>query len=900
MNVDRRFAGGTPRATMTRSKRAALLLGCAWLTAGVALADDPPYLNLEKSFEERAADLVARMTLEEKVAQLQNDAPAIPRLGVPKYEWWNEALHGVARAGSATVFPQAIALAATFDTHLMSEVAQVISDEGRAKHHEFARRDQRHRYQGLTFWSPNINIFRDPRWGRGQETYGEDPFLTARMGVEFVKGLQGDDPHYRKLDATAKHYAVHSGPEADRHYFDVHPSEEDLWETYLPAFQALVQEAKVKSVMGAYNRLYGASASASELLLEDILREKWGFDGYVVSDCDSIEDIFKYHKIVKTPEQAAALGIKNGTELNCGKTYAALVNAVKQGLITEAEIDASLVNLMKTRFELGMFDPPERVRWANIPYSVNQSPEHDWLARRAAQSSMVLLKNSGVLPLSKDIGTIAVVGPTADEVMSLLGNYYGTPAAPVTILQGIRQAVGKNTKVLYSRGADLVEGREEPRAAPTIEPAHLRPAAGATEQGLKGEYFNNRDLSGTPVMSRVDQRISFRWDRGGPIDDLISRGEFPADAIGSDNFSVRWTGQLVPPVSGRYELSVGANDGFRLFVNGKQVIESWDLSARVTSKSVFVNLEAGKPVDVRLEYFEDIRDAEVRFGWRLPGSKPPLEEALEAARAADVVVFVGGLTGDVEGEEMKVNYPGFAGGDRTDLRLPGSQRKLLEALHKTGKPVVAVLTAGSALAVDWAQTNLPAILVAWYPGQRGGNAVADVLFGDANPAGRLPVTFYKANEKMPRFDDYNMQNRTYRYFKGEPLYPFGHGLSYTSFEYSDLKLDRSQAGAKDEITATLRVKNVGSRTGDEVVQLYVRPVNAKQMRAIKELRGIERFTLRPGESREVSFTLNPEKDITYYDTARDTYAVAAGAYEIELGASSADIRLKAPLQVSAQ
>lgn len=895
MKVDREFAGGKMRAT-----RATVLLSCAWLTAGVALAEEPLYRNLEKSFEERAADLVSRMTLEEKVAQLQNDAPAIPRLGVPKYEWWNEALHGVARAGSATVFPQAIGLAATFDTKLMSEVAEVISDEGRAKHHEFARRDQRHRYQGLTFWSPNINIFRDPRWGRGQETYGEDPYLTARMGVEFVKGLQGADPHYRKLDATAKHYAVHSGPEADRHYFDVHPSEQDLWETYLPAFQALVQEAKVKSVMGAYNRVYGASASASELLLEDILRDKWGFDGYVVSDCDSIEDIFKYHKIVETPEQAAALGIKNGTELNCGKTYTALVNAVKQGLITEQEIDASLVNLMKTRFELGMFDPPERVRWANIPYSVNQSAEHDWLARRAAQSSIVLLKNTGVLPLSKDIGTIAVVGPTADEVMSLLGNYYGTPAAPVTILQGIREAVGENTKVLYSRGADLVEGREEPRAAPTIEPAHLRSAAGSSEQGLKGEYFSSRDLSGTPVLSRVDQRISFRWDRGGPIDELIARGEFPADAIGSDNFSVRWTGQLVPPVSGRYELSVGANDGFRLFVDGKRVIESWDLTPRVISKSAFVNLEAGKPVDVRLEYFDDIRDAEVRLGWRLPGSKPPLEEALEAARAADVIVFVGGLTGDVEGEEMKVNYPGFAGGDRTDLRLPGSQRKLLEALHKTGKPVVAVLTAGSALAVDWVQANLPAILVAWYPGQRGGNAVADVLFGDANPAGRLPVTFYKANEKMPRFDDYNMQNRTYRYFKGEPLYPFGHGLSYSSFEYSDLKLDRSQAGAKDEVTVTLRVKNVGSRTGDEVVQLYVRPVDAKSMRAIKELRGIERFMLRPGESREVSFKVKPENDITYYDTARDGYAVAAGAYEIELGASSADIRLKAPLQVLAQ
>jgi beta-glucosidase len=712
--------------------------------------------------------------------------------------------------------------------------------------------------------------------------------------------LQGDDPYYRKADATAKHYAVHSGPEADRHHFDVHPSERDLWETYLPAFKALVQEAHVKSVMGAYNRVYGASASASELLLEDILREKWGFDGYVVSDCDSIEDIYKYHKIVKTPEEAAALGIKNGTELNCGTTYAALTNAVQQGLITEGEIDAALTNLMKTRFELGMFDPPERVRWANIPYSVNQSAEHDWLARRAAQSSIVLLKNAGVLPISKDVGTIAVIGPTADEVMSLLGNYYGTPAAPVTVLQGIREAVGPNTKVLYSRGTDLVEGREEPRAAPLIEPAYLRPSAGSSQQGLKAEYFNSPDLSGTPVLTRIDQRVSFRWDRGGPIDDLIARGEFPSDAIGSDYFSARWSGQLEPPVSGRYELSVGGNDGFRLYVNGRALLESWEPTPRVTSKSASIDLEAGKAYDVKLEYFDDIRDAEVRLGWRLPGAKPPFDAALDAARAADVVVFVGGLTGDVEGEEMRVSYPGFAGGDRTDLRLPGTQRKLLEALHKTGKPVVLVLTAGSAMAVDWAQANLPAILMAWYPGQRGGNAVADVLFGNVNPAGRLPVTFYKANEKLPPFDDYTMANRTYRYFKGEPLYPFGHGLSYTKFEYSDLKLDRSQIGAQDTVTATLQVKNVGARAGEEVVQLYVRPVDATQMRSLKELRGIERFALRPGETREVSFTLTPERDITYWDTERDTYAVAAGSYEIQLGASSADIRVKAPLRISAQ
>jgi Beta-glucosidase-related glycosidases len=876
------------------------LFGLAWVAfVTPAVAEQPAYLDPNKSFKERAADLVARMTLEEKVAQLQNDAPAIPRLGVPKYEWWNEALHGVARAGSATVFPQAIGLAATFDTKLMREVATAISDEARAKHHEFAAREQRNRYQGLTFWSPNINIFRDPRWGRGQETYGEDPFLTSLMGVEFVKGLQGNDPLYRKVDATAKHFAVHSGPEADRHHFDVHPSERDLWETYLPAFQALVQDAKVKSVMGAYNRVFGESASASQFLLIDVLRKRWGFDGYVVSDCDSIEDIYKYHKIVATPEEAAALGIKYGTNLNCGTTYAALLNAVKQGLVTEAQIDEMLTSLMVTRFELGMFDPPERVRWQNIPYSVNQSPEHDWLARRAARASLVLLKNDGILPLSRDIGTIAVIGPTADEVMSLLGNYYGTPAAPVTILQGIREAVGPNTKVLYARGADLVEGREEPRAAPVIEPTYLRPEPGSNEQGLKGEYFNNPDLAGTPVLTRVDKRISFRWDRGGPIDDLIARGEYPSEAIPSDYFSVRWTGQLLPPVSGKYEISAGANDGVRVYLDGKLILDKWELTPRTTSKSVTVTLEAGKAYDLRVEYFDDIRDAEVRLGWRLPGAKPPLEEALAAARAADVIVFVGGLTGDVEGEEMKVDYPGFAGGDRTDLRLPGSQRKLLEALHKTGKPIVLVLTTGSALAIDWAKQNVPAILVAWYPGQRGGNAVADVLFGDANPSGRLPVTFYKEREKLPPFEDYSMDGRTYRYFKGEPLYPFGHGLSYTKFEYSDLKLDRTQAGANDTITATLTVKNVGERAGEEVVQLYVRPVDAKDMRAIKELRGIEKIALYPGEARTVTFTLEPQRHITYWDTERDAYRVAAGRYEIEVGASSTDIRLRAPLLVAA-
>jgi len=878
----------------------ASLVAALTIAAPALAADDPVYRDTSRSFEERAADLVSRMTVEEKIAQLQNDTPAIARLGIPSYEWWNEARHGVARSGAATVFPQAIGLAATFDTHLMHEVATVIGDEGRAKHHEAERRGQRARYQGLNFWSPNINIFRDPRWGRGQETYGEDPFLTSRMGVEFVKGLQGEDPRYVKVGATAKHYAVHSGPEATRHFFDVHPSERDLYETYLPAFRALVQEGHVTAVMAAYNRVNGDSASASPRLLGDILRKDWGFQGYIVSDCDSVEDIFKEHKIVPTAEEASALALKSGLDLDCGKTYAALAGALRQGLVTAAQIDISLRRLMVARMRLGMFDPPEKVRWAQTPYKVNQAPEHDRLARRAAQSSIVMLKNGRVLPLSRRVGTIAVIGPTADEIMSLLGNYYGTPAAPVTVLQGIRAAVSPNTKVLYSRGTDLVEGREEPRAAPVIESRYLRPAAGASGQGLKGEYFRGREFKGEPVLTRTDARVAFRWDRGGPTDDLVAQGQLPAArALGGDDFCIRWTGQLLAPATGRYELTVGANDGFRLVIDGKPLIDNWELNPRLQSKSAMIDLQAGKAYDIRLEYFEDIRDAEVRLAWRLPGAKPPEEEALDAARAADVIVFVGGLTGDVEGEEMKVSFPGFAGGDRTDLRLPSSQQKLLESLQATGKPIVLVLTGGSALAVDWAKKNVEAILVAWYPGQRGGTAVADVLFGDVSPAGRLPVTFYKESEQLPAFDDYNMRGRTYRYFEGEPLFPFGYGLSYTQFEYSGLTVDRASiTSAAQEVRVSFNVKNVGKRQGEEVPQLYVRATAPREPRALKDLRGIDRFALKPGETRRVSFTLVPGRDFTHYDVANKRYAVDNGSYEIQLGASSSDIRLKTTVTVN--
>ncbi|HEY2942590.1 MAG TPA: glycoside hydrolase family 3 C-terminal domain-containing protein, partial [Vicinamibacteria bacterium] len=688
------------------------------------------------------------------------------------------------------------------------------------------------------------------------------------------------------------HFAVHSGPEPDRHRFDARPSERDLFETYLPAFRALVQEGKVASVMGAYNRVNGESASASPRLLGDILRRAWGFDGYVVSDCGAIDDVYRGHQIVPTPEAAAALGVRNGCDLECGSTYRSLTSALAQGLIAEKDVDTAVQRLMRARFQLGMFDPPERVPYARIPYSVNQSPEHDRLARRMAQESIVLLKNEGVLPLSPGVKTIAVIGPNADEVMTLLGNYYGTPARPVTVLAGIRNGVGPGTKVVYARGADLVEGRPDPRAIPAIDSSFLRAGAGDAPAGLRGEYFRGREPQGTPMLTRVDATVDFRWDRGSPTSDPVARGELPPDrALPDDDFSVRWTGQLRPPVSGRYELTVTGDDGFRLDVDGRRVIDEWTTASRARAKSVALDLEAGRAYGVRLEYFEASRDAEVRLGWRMPGAKDPFEEALAAARAADVVVFVGGLTGDVEGEEMRVSYPGFAGGDRTDIGLPATQDRLLRALHGTGKPLVLVLTAGSAIAVEWAQRNVPAIVVAWYPGQQGGNAVADVLLGKVSPAGRLPVTFYKSVDQLPPFADYDMKGRTYRYFEGEPLYPFGHGLAYTRFAYSDLRIGKAVVGPSEAVEASVSVKNTGSRAGEEVVQLYTRAVAPKVPMPLKQLRGFDRVSLKPGEARRVAFRLVPAADLSHYDVARQDFLVEPGEYEIQIGASSRDIRL---------
>ena len=662
----------------------------------------PAYLNPDLPVATRVDDLILRMTLDEKAGQMMNAAPGIPRLGIPEYDWWNECLHGVGRAGIATVFPQAIGLAATWNKDLLFRVATAISDEARAKHHDALRQDNHAIYYGLTFWSPNINIFRDPRWGRGQETYGEDPYLTARMGVAFIKGLQGDDPKYLKLVATPKHYAVHSGPEALRHEFDAQADERDLRETYLPHFKAAIVQGQAVSIMGAYNRTNGEACNASPTLLQKILRDEWGFQGYVVSDCGAIGDIYLHHKTAQTPEEASALAVRAGCDLECGATYRALANAVRQGLLPEADLDRSLRRLFTARMQLGMFDPPERVPYAKLPIEVNDCAEHKQLALDVARESMVLLKNAGdFLPLGKAaLKRVAVIGPNANDPLVLLGNYNGMPSSSVTPFEGIRDAL-PGAIVGYAKGCTI----------------------------------------------------------------------------------------------------------------------------------------AGK-------------------------STAGIAEAAELARGADLAVVCLGLSQQMEGEEGQeegVEAGAHSFGDRVSIDLPGVQEELLKAVHATGTPVVLVLLSGSAVAVNWADQNVPAILEAWYPGQAGGTAIADVLFGEYNPAGRLPVTFYKSASDLPAFEDYRMDGRTYRYFEGRPLYAFGHGLSFTTFAYANLKLDLDRITAGDSLMVSVDVTNTGQRAGDEIAQLYLTDVEGSTPRPSRFLAGFERVSLQPGESKTVTFTVKPEQ-----------------------------------------
>ncbi|HEV2671653.1 MAG TPA: glycoside hydrolase family 3 C-terminal domain-containing protein [Gemmatimonadales bacterium] len=857
--------------------------------AAALAAQTPDYQNTDLPFERRAADLVSRMTLQEKVSQMQDVAPAIDRLGIPAYNWWNEALHGVARAGLATSFPQAIGLAATWDDSLIFRMASVISDEARAKHHEYARQGARQRYQGLTFWSPNINLFRDPRWGRGQETYGEDPFLTGRLAVQFIRGMQGDDPKYLKTVATVKHFAVHSGPEPARHTFDAVVSERDLRESYLPHFEAGIREGGAYSLMCAYNRVLGSPACGSDLLLTSILRGEWGFSGYVVSDCGAINDIYERHKVAPTAAAAAALAVKTGTDLECGRVYASLLDAVKQGLITEQAIDTAVTRLFLARFRLGMFDPPDRVRWAQIPFSVLDQPAHRALARQVARESIVLLKNSAnLLPLKRDVGTIALIGPNADQWRMLLGNYNGIPADPVTPLRGVREAVSPRTRVLYALGSDLAVGF--PVLAPV--PAQvLSPAHGRGGRGLDVAYFSSRAMTGAPLFTGTDSTLDANWGEKAPRGDM-----------NVDDFGVRWTATLQPQHTGTYRLALVGTVKFQLYVDDSLLVQSvypthdGEFPDPRFAQSEPLRLEAGRRYHLRVDGEESYGEAELQLLWATPAEA--LEsEAVEIARRADVVVLCLGLTARLEGEEMRVAIDGFAGGDRTRIDLPAPQEHLLEHIAALGKPTVLVLMSGSALAVPWAQEHVPAILEAWYPGQAGGSAIADVLFGDYNPAGRLPVTFYRDVADLPPFEDYGMAGRTYRFFEGKPLYPFGYGLSYTRFRYDRLRVSSDTLRGADTLTVSVDVTNTGMRSGDEVVQLYVAYPDSRVPRPRRDLRGFGRVTLSPGETRTIAFPLSASA-LRYWDPEVHHWTVENGPVVVEIGTSSADIRLERTLTVS--
>jgi beta-glucosidase len=834
------------------------------------------YLNPDLPVERRVNDLVSRMSLEEKVSQMVDVAEEIPSLQIPEYNWWNEALHGVARAGVATVFPQAIGLAATWNTELMSRVADVISTEARAKHNEFVRHGDYGRYKGLTFWSPNINIFRDPRWGRGQETYGEDPYLTSRMGVAFVKGLQGSDPKYFKVIATPKHYAVHSGPEPDRHTFDAIINSHDLYDTYLPAFEACIKEGGAFSVMCAYNRFMGDACCGSPSLLQKILRDDWGFKGYIVSDCGAIRDIYQNHKIVENAPEAVSIAVKSGTDLNCGRVYSnALIDAVEQGLLTEEEIDVSVKRLFTARFKLGMFDPTEMVKYAQIPIEENDSEEHRQLSIRAAQESIVLLKNNNnTLPLSKEIKKIAVIGPTADSYQMLLGNYNGTPSKYVTLLEGIKNKTGNNTEVVYENGCNLVEeGTVIHNLSSDIlssEQGHLE---AGWRSGLKAEYFKNRNMEGMPFLTKTDPIDNVNWIFGAQIPNLWREPEY----------SIRWSGFLIAPATGEFDFTIKGDDGYRLYIDDTIIVEDWTEHNGATTKSNHIHLEEGKSYKIKIEYFklqgEVMNRPILSVHWEMM-DVDNYREAIELAKSSDVVIFIGGITAQLEGEEMRVNYEGFSGGDRTSLDLPKVQENLLKLLHATGKPVVLVLTSGSALSVNWAKENIPAILQTWYPGQEGGTALADVLFGDYNPSGRLPVTFYKSVDQLPPFKDYNMKGRTYRYFEGEPLFQFGYGLSYTKFIYDKLTFP-NEAKTGDDINVSVEVRNSGKIAGDEVVQLYVKDLDASVAVPIYSLQGFKRIHLKAGEKHVVNFKLNPKQlAVINKDTE---YFVEPGMFEISVG-----------------
>lgn len=824
-----------------------------------------PFMNPSLPMEKRVDDLLKRMTLEEKASQLVNQSRGIDRLGVPPYDWWSEALHGVA-SGVATVFPEPIGLAATFDPASIKEMGVAIGTEARAKYNMAIRKDERKIFEGIDFWSPNLNIFRDPRWGRGQETYGEDPFLTGRMGVAFVTGMQGDDPKYYRVITTPKHYAVHSGPEPSRHEIDVPVTKHDEEDTYLPAFRAAVVEGHAGSVMCVYNSVNGQPGCANDFLLKDTLRQKWGFKGYVVSDCDAVADIQRGHHYVRTEAEAAAVSLRAGTDNDCAdffalkapndhSDYQRYIDAVHEGLLTEGEVDVTMRRLLTARFRLGMFDPDSMVKYAQTPDSANDTAEHRELAHKLARESMVLLKNDGVLPLSPDVKKILVVGPLADSTRVLEGNYHGTASRYTTALDGIREQF-PGAQVVFEPGTNFLRN-------PVPVPASMLTHEG--EPGLKGEYFESPQLTGTAQVTRTDAAINF--DR---------RGSGATLPEGITKSYIRWTGEFTPTESATYQLGLFGLS-FRMYLDGKLLVEDMGAHPPV-NKTVQVELEAGHHYGLRIEYVGGNAPA-IRLVYA-KANADAFDRAIAAAHNADVIVGVVGITSDLEGEEMKVDVPGFLGGDRTSLDLPKQEEELLQFMKATGKPVIAVLMNGSALSVNWAEKNADAILESWYAGEEGGAAIAETLSGRNNPSGKLPVTFYTGVDQLPAFDNYAIQNRTYRYFSGTPLYSFGYGLSYSKFAYSNVKLSHStlRAGAPLEVSAD--VTNASGPDGDDVVQLYITPPQTLG-NPLRALRGFQRVHLAKGATEHVVIKLDP-RDLSFVDLQGDRF-ITPGAYEFSIG-----------------
>jgi beta-glucosidase len=835
-----------------------------------------PFQDHKLPMEQRVEDIVSRLTLEEKVAQMLNATPAIPRLNIPAYDWWNEVLHGVARTPfRVTVYPQAIAMAAGFDTSALFTMADYSALEGRAVHNkaiELGRTNER--YLGLTYWTPNINIFRDPRWGRGQETYGEDPFLTAMLGKSFVRGLQGDDPKYLKAAACAKHYAVHSGPEPSRHVFNAEVSNYDLWDTYLPAFRELVVNANVAGVMCAYNAFRKQPCCASDELMINILRNKWKFTGYVTSDCWAIDDFFKNHKTHPDAASASADAVLHGTDIDCGTdAYKSLVKAVNDGKITEKQIDVSLKRLFTIRFRLGMFDPPSIVKYAQTPSSVLESPIHKAHALKMARQSMVLLKNdNNTLPLSKKLKKIAILGPNADNAIAVLGNYNGIPSEIVTALQGIKNKVGNNTEIIYERAVNFTN--DTLLAYTDISSQY----SWEGQQGFKAEYFNNRELKGEPAIIRTEERLDHFWQEGQAV----------AGTIRANNFSARYTTNFTSNRDSNITFEIEADDGYRLIISDREVINAWTRN-RWGARTYKLQTKKDSIYRIVVEYWQGEGKANVRLR---AGNfvKTDFNALAGRVKDADAIIFVGGISPQLEGEEMRVDYSGFNGGDRTSILLPLVQTELLKTLKTIGKPLIFVMMTGSAIALPWESENIPAIINAWYGGQSAGTAIADILFGDYNPAGRLPVTFYKSDQDLPDFNDYSMENRTYRYFKGEELYPFGYGLSYTTFKYDQLKIP-SSAKAGNSILISVRVSNTGKMDGDEVVQLYVINENKNIKSALKNLKGFKRIPLKAGENRIVQFELTPE-DLSVADE-NGTYQLLRGRISISIGGGQPGEKIKA-------